>query len=428
MLYMPNTCTTGGFGCVFYPELECKNSQDNHENRKHYVSKLQNNRTTNFEYSIIKHLKQIIAPHIPNYQKYLVLDEINTCIPAETQHEIQKKCPKCTIPFSSGESVSQMNIPYMGLPLNTVLSSTKLVPELWHPTKPYTVSRMYSKTLKYFKESSLTSDAIFERLLDPESFTVINLEYTLKTINTRLIDIYQTVIQYINGIGIYHSDIKANNLLIDLPNHPTKYEFHNANIRIIDWGITNTSNLTTVNMNRSLILPVLTPAFMGYYNMYSKTDTIEAIVYTYFSTNPVTPSPHVTLLNEWLVLLSKSNEEYVCGFHPYWYAYIIKWLKYISSRNLSFDYIKEVVLHNSDTIGFISVYVTLYVTIHYNYIIPMQQNDPDRFTQSGTFVDKVYIFYTKLGEICLAMMTNVTSTIPHTKVIKAFTKLGTYLT
>lgn len=420
-------CTTGGQGCVFYPELECTDPKLNHEKPNQYISKLQNTTNTRFEYSIISYLKKIIPQYVPDYAKYVVLDDITVCIPKLTKTEIQASCPKCVIPYENNADVSIMNIPYKGLALNKAILSTSLVPELWNAKHYTNISRIYAKAVQYYRSSPLPVDKLEETLTNPEYFGYITIEYSFKTINNRLIRLYKNVIQVINKIGIYHSDIKASNILINIPSNPTKYQFHQAHMYLIDWGIANLSTNNVINMNRQLCIPLLAPAFMGYFNSYSNISSAHSIVLTYFTTNPIPITGHVSIINDSLNILTGVSRGYICGLHPAWFNHLVNWVSQIKQTSNPFEHIRSVVLHNKDIVGFVSIYTTMYASLYYNYVVPTASKYPDKIT-SEMHQDPIYKFYKQLGRVCLNVMVETFSRISSETLIEQLTILNTFLT
>jgi serine/threonine protein kinase len=420
-------CTTGGQGCVFYPELECTDPTLNHAKPNQYISKLQTTTNTRFEYSIISYLKKIIPQYVPDYSKYIVLDDITVCVPKLSRQEIQSICPKCTIPYENSAEVSIMNIPYKGLALNRALLSNSLVPELWNAKHYTNLSKVYSKAVQYYRSSPMPIEKLQETLTNPEYFGYITIEYSFKTINNRLIRLYQNVIQVINRIGIYHSDIKASNVLINIPPNPTKYQFHHAHLYLIDWGVANLSTNNVIKMNRQLCIPLVAPAFMGYFNSYASTSSAYSIVLTYFITNPIQITGHVSIINDSLNILTGTSSGYICGLHPVWFNHLVQWVSHIKQTSNPFEHIRSVVLHNKDIAGFMSIYTTMYASVYYNYVVPTASKYPDKIT-SETYHDPIYKFYKQLGRLCLSVMVETFSKISPETLIEQLTQLNTYLT
>jgi hypothetical protein len=421
-------CTTGGQGCVIYPEMDCTDPSQNHTSRNKYVSKIQSDSNTMYEYSIITYLKKIIPTYVPDYEKYTVLQNITKCYPSNSQKEVHKICPKCTIPYKDNSVVSMLNIPYKGIAFDKILFPTTpyIVPGFWKAKRYTTLTQIYDKAIQYYTHPSISPNTIRKYLSNPDIIEYIHIEYSFKTINTKLLDIFTKLIKEINTLGIYHSDLKASNILIDLPPNPTKYDLHNAPLYVIDWGITNLTTNSVININKPLYVPLLCPAFMGYYNKYSNTSPIDTIVYTYFTANPITVTSHVAILNDALDILTGISEGYICGLHPKWFYHMVDWLKYIKTHKYTFDYIKSVAMYNKDTVGMISIYVTIYLAIYYHYVIPSQALNPPKNTDEKN-IEPLYTFYQQLGKLCLHILTNTYTEIKHNDVIKYLLKLNDLL-
>jgi hypothetical protein len=415
-------CATGGQGCVIYPELPCTDPTQNHTNHKGYVSKIQSDYNTVYEYSIISYLKKIIPTYVPEYTQYTVLHSITKCFPAYSQAEVQKNCPKCTIPYKNKGTVSMLNMPYKGVSLDKAFF-TALLPRIWKSARYTSLSKIYEKAIQYYTDASIPKETIKKYLSTNDLSEIIHIEYTFKTLNTRLINIYKQLITVINKLGIYHSDIKATNLLIDLPNNPTMYDFHHAKIYVIDWGIANLATNNIFNLNKPLCVPLLCPSFMGYFNKYSSSAPVDKIVYTYFISNPIPITPHVSILNESLNILTGVSNGYICGLHPAWFYHMVNCLQYIKTNNHTFDFIKSTVVHNKDTVGMISVYVTIYLAIYYKYVIPTKTHNPTINTDETNY-EPLYVFYKKLGAICLQVLINTYTEIDTDDIIAKLTDLN----
>jgi hypothetical protein len=176
---------SGGFGCVFSPELKCKGKKTRGKNR---ISKLLTKKHAFEEYNEIKIIKQKLNK-IPNYKNYFLLNNFTICEPAKlTQTDLvsfKSKCsalPKDKITKQninkSLDKVLALNMPNGGLPIDDYL----------------------------LKSNSYKN--------------IINL-------NNNLIDLLNNGIIPMNKNNIYHCDIKDSNILVD----------HNTKTRLIDWGL-----------------------------------------------------------------------------------------------------------------------------------------------------------------------------------------------
>jgi serine/threonine protein kinase len=188
---------SGGFGCIFLPEIICKNKNKNkHNKNKHNktkkISKMMLNRHASDEYNQIMKIKQLVKK-IPNYGDYFVIKNIDICkIKKLTNEDLEKYQEKCSALQKykitkknirkSLDKISIVNIPYAGIALDKFIESK------------FTISRVTH-------------------------------------LNKLLIELLNKAVIPMNNYGVFHSDIKASNILIN--------ESHKK-VRFIDWGLTVT--------------------------------------------------------------------------------------------------------------------------------------------------------------------------------------------
>jgi serine/threonine protein kinase len=184
---------SGGFGCIFLPEIICKNNKkQNKHNKTKKISKMMLNRHASDEYNQIMKIKQIVKK-IPNYGDYFVIKNIDICkIKKLTDEDLEKYEEKCSALQKykitkknirkSFDKISIINIPYAGIALDKFIETK------------FTISRVMH-------------------------------------LNKLLINLLNKAVIPMNNYGIFHSDIKASNILIN--------ESHKK-IRFIDWGLTVT--------------------------------------------------------------------------------------------------------------------------------------------------------------------------------------------
>tara|TARA_B110000305_G_scaffold193184_1_gene216703 strand:- start:479 stop:1861 length:1383 start_codon:yes stop_codon:yes gene_type:complete len=181
---------SGGFGCIFLPEIICKNKNNKKHSKTRKISKMMLNRHASDEYSLIMKIKQIVKK-IPNYGDYFVIKNIDICkISKLTNEDLDKYQEKCSALQKynitkknirkSFDKISIVNIPYAGISLDKYIENK------------YTISK------------------------------IIHL-------NKLLISLFKNAIIPMNDFGVFHSDIKSSNILIN--------ESHKK-IRFIDWGLT----------------------------------------------------------------------------------------------------------------------------------------------------------------------------------------------
>lgn len=181
---------SGGFGCIFLPEIICKNKTKNKHNKTKKISKMMLNRHASDEYNQIMKIKQIVKK-IPNYADYFVIKDINICkikkLSNEDLDKYQEKCSalqKYNITKKnirkSFDKISIVNIPYAGVSLDKFIDGNFSISRVMH-------------------------------------------------LNKLLVELLNKAIIPMNNYGVFHSDVKSSNILIN--------ESHKK-VRFIDWGLT----------------------------------------------------------------------------------------------------------------------------------------------------------------------------------------------
>jgi len=193
---------SGGFGCVFKPALACANDK----RKPNAVSKLMTLKHANDEYDEIRQIKDKLNK-IPNYSKYFLIDDIdNLCIPAKLEgSDLKNFQEKCSALKKSK---------YTAQNINESLNELRV---LSMPDGGETV-KQYISNIKDFVQ--------------------------VQNLNTSLIELFTKGIIPMNKKGIYHSDIKDTNILVDTTNK-------NVQPRLIDWGLTTEYEETRINDNNS---------------------------------------------------------------------------------------------------------------------------------------------------------------------------------
>jgi len=180
----------GGFGCVFYPSLRCKNKKMG----KNLISKLSIKKEVEKEQAINDRIKPIVLK-IKDHNKYFLINSIFSCSPKPLNKKDLENFNKCVTLLNAGytqENINKnldkfdiLNVPYGGEDLSDILVEK-------------------GKVLKeYF---------IF--------------------FNKKFIDLLENAIYPMNKLGLIHCDMKSSNLLIDLKKKDT-------GIKIIDWALSN---------------------------------------------------------------------------------------------------------------------------------------------------------------------------------------------
>jgi len=174
----------GGYGCVFYPSLPCIGTG----RAPNSVSKIFSEEQDLYqEYDDANKVKKELIS-IPDYSRYFVLDlsscktKVELFTPSDL-NDYDKKCGKKVISYnklvtqSNKGNLTILNIPYSGVEISYFLAS--------------------------------------------------NSKKNINEWNKNMIDLLLNGIITMNQKGVYHSDIKDTNILVDNNNIP----------RLIDWGL-----------------------------------------------------------------------------------------------------------------------------------------------------------------------------------------------
>lgn len=176
---------SGGYGCVFYPSLKCKSSSRSNK----VVSKLMIKKYTILEYNKIRSIYKLLRK-IKDYKKYFLIFDINTCQPdtlsRDDIHNFDDKCSALKKNNITQQNINQnlsqlmiLNMPFGGIPVDDYI---------WNQESLANIFLLHSKLFQLLEHGIIP----------------------------------------MNNLGIYHSDIKGTNVLMD------KQE----NMRLIDWGLT----------------------------------------------------------------------------------------------------------------------------------------------------------------------------------------------
>jgi serine/threonine protein kinase len=183
---------SGGFGCVFTPALKCKGKSKRDKNK---ISKLMTNKHAKEEFDELSYVNSKLNV-IPNYKNYFLIDDFTLCKPSKLTQDDLKNYRECGALEKEGitkktinnelDKLLAINMPYGG---NTV-----------------------------------------------EDFIINNKHYgELIKLNNKLLELLKHGILEMNKKHIYHSDIKASNILILLHDNAS---VDNMKVRLIDWSLT----------------------------------------------------------------------------------------------------------------------------------------------------------------------------------------------
>jgi hypothetical protein len=184
---------SGGFGCVFTPALKCIGKPNRDKNK---ISKLMTNKHAKEEYDELLYVNNKLKT-IPDYKNYFLIDDFTLCKPSKLTKDDLKNYRECGALQKEGitkktinnqlDKLLAINMPYGGITV--------------------------------------------------EDFTINNKHYTqLIKLNDKLLELLKNGILEMNKKHIYHSDIKASNILILLQHVGDNIE--NMKVRLIDWSLT----------------------------------------------------------------------------------------------------------------------------------------------------------------------------------------------
>jgi len=196
---------SGGFGCVFTPALKCKGKSKRDKNK---ISKLMTNKHAKEEYDELLYVREKLNM-IPNYKNYFLIDNFTLCKPNKLTQDDLKNYRECGALEKEGitkkninkslDKLLAINMPYGGITVEDFIINNKL----------------YMQLIK---------------------------------LNNKLLELLKNGILEMNKKHIYHSDIKASNILILMHNgnddDETLYTVDNVDtvnkmkVRLIDWSLT----------------------------------------------------------------------------------------------------------------------------------------------------------------------------------------------
>jgi hypothetical protein len=187
--YGGKVLASGGFGCVFMPALKCINNTTRDKDK---ISKLMTNKHAKEEYDELVYLNSKLK-FIPNYSNYFLIDDFSLCKPSKlTKNDLTnfKACKtfvkeKITLDNinNSLDKLLALNMPYGGITIEQFIINNK------------------------------------------------NRE-NLMELNNKLIELLKNGILKMNKKHLYHSDIKASNILLLMANK------NDMKVRLIDWSLT----------------------------------------------------------------------------------------------------------------------------------------------------------------------------------------------
>ena len=364
---------SGGFGCIFRPQIRCKKSRNN--KNKIYgtnkydvngISKVMQKKYAISEYFSLSKFISIIKT-IPNYNYYFLISDFTLCRPVYfTPQDLidfdKKKCSSLTKRNVTSKNINSnlkelymINMPYGGVDIHQFLYSN------------------------------------------------INNIKLIYNFNLKMISLLNNAILPMNKRGLYHGDLKSDNILVNL-------QYNKMYIRIIDWGLSgiylpddklNTeinvdslefskipNNFTNrpFQYNFPFSCVLISRKFMieyNYYCLYYKDNySLYEFIKTYFNNYVGKKLDYLKDFNSFFNILKTPNYSYLSlklsndksvsnNNIDYIYTYLSEILqKYTINNNFDvINYFSNVYIKNLDIWGFIISYHPLvYYNMQYNNI------------------------------------------------------------
>ena len=190
----------GGFGCVFYPAINCKNKKT----KKNFVSKLILKKYASSEMSIINSVKKLLMK-IPYYGDYFIVKDTYQCSPDTLKKKDKKNFDKKCRPLTR-KNITAKNV-------NSNLDKLQII------NMPY---------------SGIDMDKYWDTWIDlPDTKEKKKL---FGMTNICLINLLRKGIFVMNKEGLYHLDIKGGNIMHSLTNNNI-LNVGDIKTRLIDWGL-----------------------------------------------------------------------------------------------------------------------------------------------------------------------------------------------
>jgi len=343
-----NSIENGGFGCILYPAISCKN-----KTKKNYVSKLLSYHDGIKEVYNIYKLQKILKK-IPNYSKYFLIDNIDTC--KMYKNKIKTNLNKCKNLNLSNE-LTNIIMPYGGINLN----------------------EYYNKKLSFQEEID---------------------------INNNLIELLTNAILPMNKLHVYHGDIKANNILVTFINNK-------INLKLIDWGISQVSTYEIesrplhINMPFSIILfeTKFKESFINYVNkdIVLTYQLIRTFIINYYTERLSKSINHFYIFNNLikklfyddLINIKSVKEKQFIIYYEYTFYFIIEYLTaiiyhYTKNHVLNLDkYYNDIYSKIIDIWGFFNLFDKLYDKI-YNVKVKDKYDNNILYLIKNFYVNEIY--------------------------------------
>jgi len=339
--------TSGGFGCIFEPQLKCELKDQFKNTNAKGLSKLMIKKNANSEYRHIQKFKTLLRG-IKNYQQYFLLDNFSICKPSKLTKSDLKNFKKCKALTKRG---------YTKKTINNSLDDLLVI--------------------------NMPNGGInVEEFID-KSFSKNNIIH----LNNSLVDLLVNGIIPMNKMNIFHCDIKDSNVLVDKM----------FNTRLIDWGLSiyypkmidnavpHSLYRRPFQFNVPFSVILFNGDFTNLYNIFLKKNnnpdyfSIREFVINYiFVWNEIRGSGHLDAIND---IMKRFSEEELVSIqkkkvinhiieYDFTYYYIVEYLSKIlfeitkNGKVDLFGYFNNIFIKNIDIWGFTMIYVVLYERIY----------------------------------------------------------------
>jgi serine/threonine protein kinase len=339
--------TSGGFGCLFIPNLKCKKKiglLTNNKNQK-YVSKLMLKKYAIEEYNLINKFKKKLQK-ISNYENYFLLNDINICLNVEklTLNDLKHFDDKCDA--LNKKDINKKNI-----------NNPEILQKLAFLTLPF---------------GGISVSTYLKKLPNSNDLIIFN-KSMIKLLNEGIIKM--------NKMNIHHCDMKSGNILVDNNNRTTK---------IIDWGLAIDNNLEAFNeyrnrrvliFNNPLSMIILENNFINKYEDFLNDNQInlDEFLLNYIidylkNCKDDTHYYYIQYLIKLIVFKEKNTDDVINNkiiifiFH-YLKKILLKYTK--NNKYEVIEFFNNVFLKNVDVYGFITCYIPFlnYLTVEYEKLI-----------------------------------------------------------